>query len=61
MPRSTWVQIALFADYSKLFRSIDSVISAVLSSTDHRIKFNTTKCKILHMTRKRSCRGPQHS
>lgn len=61
MPRSAWVQIARFADDSKLFRPIDSVISAVLPSTDHGVKFNTTKYKVLHMTRKRSCRGPQHS
>ena len=56
--RSAWVQIALFADDSKLFRPIDCRLTW---STDHGKKFNNTKCKILNMTRKRSSRAPQHS
>lgn len=30
-------------------------------STYHVMRFNTAKCKVLHMTRKRFWRGPQHS
>ena len=56
---------------AKFFRSIDSVSSAVslqadvdclhFWSTYHFMRFNTAKCKVLHMTRKRFWRGPQHS
>ena len=39
---SAWVQIALFADDSKLFRPIDSVISAVLPGGLIMAKNSTT-------------------
>ena len=40
--RSAWVQIALFADDSKLFRPVDSVISAVLPGALIMAKNSTT-------------------
>ena len=40
--RSAWVQIALFADDSKLFRPIDSVISAVFTGALIMAKSSTT-------------------
>ena len=52
--------IALFTDDSKLFRPTDCKFCRLtvagpglftLLSTDHGIKFNTAKCKVLHMTR----------
>ena len=58
--------LALFADDSKLYRPIDSVSSPALLqsdldglhswSSDHRMTFNTTKCKVLRMSKRRSCR-----
>ena len=60
--------LALFADDSKLYRPIDSVSSpALLQSdldglhswrSDHRMAFNTTKCKVLCMSKRRSRRKP---
>ena len=64
--------LALFADDSKLYRSIDSDDSSTTSlqadldtlhkwSIDHDMSFNTTKCKVLHMTKRKSRRRPQQS
>ena len=57
-----------FADNSKLYRPIDSVSSSALLqsgldglhswSSDQRMTFNTTKCKVLRMSKRRSCRKP---
>ena len=55
--------LALFADDSKLYWSIDSVSSPALLqsdldglhswSSDHTMRFNSTKCKVLRMSRSR--------
>ena len=60
--------LALFADDSKLYRPIDSVSSPALLqsdldglhswSSDHRMAFNTTKCKVLRVLKRRSRRKP---
>ena len=60
--------LALFADDSKLYRPLGSVSSSALLqsdldglhswSSDHRMTFNTTKCKVLRMSKRRSCRKP---
>ena len=60
--------LALFADDSKLYRPIDSLrFPALLQSdlgglhswsSDHRMTFNTTKCKVLRMSKRRSLRKP---
>ena len=54
--------LALFADDSKLYRPLASVSSSALLqsgldglhswSSDHRMTFNTTKCKVLRMSKK---------
>ena len=66
---SQGTNIALYADDSKLYRAIDSARSAVsfqcdldsLSnwSLDRGMEFSTTKCKVLHMSKKRSVKNPQ--
>jgi len=58
--------LALFVDDSNLYRPIDSVSSPALLqsdldglhtwSSDHRMAFNTTKCKVLRMSKRRSRR-----
>ena len=55
-----------FADDSKLYRPIDSISSPALLQSDlnglhswsshHRTTFNTTKCKVLRMSKRRSRR-----
>ena len=60
--------LALFADYSKLYQPLGSVSSSALLqsdldglhswSSDHRMTFNTTKCKVLRRSKRRSCRKP---
>ena len=60
--------LALFADDSKLYRPIDSVSSPTFLqsdldglhswSSDHMMAFNTTKCKVLRMSKQRSRRKP---
>ena len=57
--------LALFADDSKLYRLMDSVSSSMSLqvdldclqtwSSDHGMKLNTDKCKVLHKTKQRSC------
>ncbi|XP_020914958.1 uncharacterized protein LOC110252470 [Exaiptasia diaphana] len=63
--------LALFADDSKLFHTIDSVSSSASLqadldslhdwSIDHGMAFNYKKCKVLHMSKRKSRRGPLHS
>ena len=58
--------LALFADDSKLYRPMDSVSSPALLqsdldglhswSSDLRMTFNATECKVLRMSKRRSCR-----
>lgn len=60
--------LALFADDSKLYRPLGSVSSSASLqsdldglhswSSDHKMTFNTTKCKVLRMSKRRSCRKP---
>ena len=60
--------LALFAEDSKLYRPLSSVSSSALLqsdldglhswSSDHRMTFNTTKCKVFRMSKRRSCRKP---
>lgn len=66
--RTAWIKSRLFADDSKLYWPIDSVRSPALLqsdldglhswSRDHRMTFNTTKCKVLRMSKRRSRRKP---
>ena len=63
--------LALFADDSKLYHPINTASSRTCLqadldglhkwSIDHGMSFNITKCKVLHMSKRRSRREPQQN